>query len=189
LQRVKNPDQVQIHSLETCPHCRRQGLGQEPVLGYESRQVFDLPPRSLEVTEHQAQIKRCSHCAVEVRAEFPAGVNAPTQYGPRFQSLMVYLKQQQLIPYARLAQLCEDLFGQPLSVGTLAAANTRVFAQLDPFARALAHQLSQAAVAHLDESGLRVQGALHWLHVVCTRLLTFYGVHRKRGTEAMEALV
>ena len=188
LQRVKNPDHVQIHSLETCPLCHGQGLGQEPVLGCESRQVFDLPPRSLEVTEHQAQIKRCPHCATEVRAEFPAGVNAPTQYGPRFQSLMVYLNQQQLIPYARLAQLCEDLFAQPLSVGTLAAANARVFAQLDPFALALAHQLSQAAVAHLDESGLRVQGALHWLHVVCTQMLTFYGVHRKRGTEAMEAL-
>jgi transposase len=157
------------------------------VLDYESRQVFDLPPRSLEVTEHRAEIKCCPHCAAQVRAEFPSGVSAPVQYGTRFQSLMVYLNQQQLLPYDRLAQLCEDLFGQPLSAGTLVAANERTFAQLEPFAQALVNQLPQAPVVHLDESGLRVARALHWLHVASTAQLTFYGVHPKRGTEAMDA--
>ena len=157
------------------------------MLDYESRQVFDVPPRPLEVTEHRAEIKWCPHCAAQVRAEFPAGVSAPVQYGPRFQSLMVYLNQQQLLPYDRLAQLCEDLFGQPLSAGTLVAANERVFAQLEPFARVLVSQVPQAPVVHLDESGLRVAGALHWLHVASTAELTFYGVHPKRGTEAMDA--
>jgi len=122
-----------------------------------------------------------------VRAEFPPGAGAPVQYGPRFQSLMVYLNQQQLLPYDRLAQLCEDLFGQPLSAGTLVAANERVFAQLEPFAQGLIQQVPQAPVVHLDESGLRVAGALHWLHVASTAQLTFYGVHPKRGTEAMDA--
>jgi len=100
---------------------------------------------------------------------------------------MVYLNQQQLLPYDRLAQVCEDLFGQPLSAGTLVAANERVFAQLEPFARGLVGQVPQAPVVHLDESGLRVAGALHWLHVASTAELTFYGVHPKRGTEAMDA--
>jgi len=188
LQRVENPDHLQIHQLEVCPQCGGPGLGREPALDYESRQVFDLPPRPLEVCEHRAPIKCCPHCGQEVRAEFPAGVSAPVQYGPRFQSLMVYLNQQQLLPYDRLAQLCADLFGQPLSAGTLVAANERVFGHLEPFARALADQAPQAAVVHLDESGLRVQGKLHWLHVAATDRLTCYGVHAKRGTEAMDAL-
>jgi transposase len=188
LQRIKNPDHTLIHELAVCPQCGGGGLNREPVLDYESRQIFDLPPRSLEVTEHRAQIKCCPHCAAQVRAEFPAGVSAPVQYGPRFQSLMVYLNQQQLLPYDRLAQLCEDLFGQPLSAGTLVAANERTFAQLEPFAQALSQQVPQAPVVHLDESGLRVAGTLHWLHVASTSQLTFYGVHPKRGTEAMDAL-
>lgn len=187
LQRVKKPDHIQLHELTVCPQCGGGGLRREPVLDYESRQVFELPPRSLEVTEHRAEIKGCPHCAAQVRAEFPAGVSAPVQYGPRFQSLMVYLNQQQLLPYDRLAQLSEDLFGQPLSAGTLVAANERVFAQLEPFAQALLNQVPQAPVVHLDESGLRVAGALHWLHVTSTTQLTFYGVHAKRGTEAMDA--
>ena len=188
LQRVPKPDHLQIHELEVCPQCHGHGLGREPVLDYESRQVFDLPPRSLEVTEHRAQIKGCPHCGQEVKAEFPAGVNGPAQYGPRFQSLMIYLNQQQLLPYDRLAQLCEDLFDQPLSTGTLVAATERAYAQLEPFAQALARQVPQGEVVHLDESGLRVNGTLHWLHVASTATLTSYGVHPKRGTEAMDAL-
>ena len=188
LQRVKNPDHIEVHRLEACPQCGGRGLGREPALDYESRQVFDLPERPLAVTEHRAEIKCCPHCGHTIRAEFPAGVRAPVQYGPRFQSLMVYLNQQQLLPYERLAQLCEDLFGQPLSVATLAAANERVYHHLEPFARALARQVPQAEVVHLDESGLRVAGTLHWLHVASTATLTAYGVHPKRGTEAMDAL-
>ena len=187
LQPVRKPDYTQIHELAVCPQCGGGGLGREPVLDYERRQVFDLPARPLEVTEHRAQIKGCPHCGTEVRAAFPVGITAPVQYGPRFQSLMVYLNQQQLLPYDRLAQLCQDLFGQPLSVGTLVAANERVFAQLEPFARAVVQQVPQAPVVHLDESGLRVAGALHWLHVASTSQLTFYGVHPKRGAEAMDA--
>ena len=122
LRRVKTPDHIEVHRLEVCPRCGGRGLGREPALDYESRQVFDLPERSLAVTEHRAEIKGCSQCGHTVREEFPAGAGAPAQYGPRFQSLMVYLNRQPGLPYDRLAQMCEDLLGQPLSVATLAAA-------------------------------------------------------------------
>jgi transposase len=149
--------------------------------------VFDLPPLRLEVTEHQAETKRCPVSGRLVTAAFPPGVSAPVQYGPNFQTLTVYLSQQQLLPHDRLGQLCEDLFGQPLSTGTIVANNLRVAGQLAGFEAAVVGQLRQAPVVHVDESGLRVEGKLHWLHVACTPRLTFYGVHPKRGTEATDA--
>lgn len=187
LQPVAHPDHTVVHQLDRCPcgKCSGRSLRNEPVLDYEKRQVFELPQKPLEVTEHQAQIKRCPISGCRVTATFPDQVGAPAQYGPRFRALMIYFNNRQFIPYRRLTELCEDLYGQPLSEATIVAANGRTFEILEPFEQRLKVVLPQAPLNHCDESGLRVAGRLHWLHVVSNAHLTFYGVHPKRGTQAM----
>lgn len=190
LQPVAEPEHTLVHRLEICPcgHCPGCSLRREPLLGYEKRQVFELPAKPLEVTEHQAEVKCCPVSGRHVTADFPPQVNAPTQYGSRFRAQLLYFNAQQFIPYQRLAQLCEDLYGQPLSAGTIATLNGRVYENLAGFEATLKTRLTQAPVVHCDESGLRVAGRLHWLHVVSNAHLTFYGVHPIRGSEAMKAL-
>jgi len=190
LEPVKKPDHFQVHRLHRCPCglCGGVSLAGQPVLDYERRQVFDLPPLRLVVTEHQAEIKQCPISGLTVKASFPCGVEAPVQYGPHFRGFTLYLFNQQLLPFDRLRQTCLDLFGQPLSLGTLSQTNVRAYHALDPVAATIVRALIQAAVVNVDESGVRVAGRLHWLHVACTPHLTFYGVHAKRGTEAMDAL-
>jgi transposase len=190
LQRVKKPDQVTVHRLDrcSCGQCGGLSLHGQPVLDYECRQVFDLPPLRLTVTEHQAEIKQCPCSGLLVKAAFPAGVEAPVQYGPHFRGFTLYLSQQQLLPFDRLRQTCLDLFGQPLSLGTLTQTQARAYHTLAPVERLIQRALICAQVVNVDESGLRVAGCLHWLHVACTPDLTFYGVHGRRGTEAMDAL-
>jgi transposase len=158
------------------------------VLDYEGRQVFDLPPLRLTVTEHQAEIKQCPASGQRVKAAFPAGVEAPVQYGPHFRGLTLYLSQQQLLPFDRLRRTCLDLFGQPLSLGTLTQTQARAYDTLAPVERLIQRALLCAEVVNVDASGLRVAGRLHWLHVACTADLTFYGVPGRRGPEAMDAL-
>ena len=190
LEPVKTPDHQKVHLLDRCPcgQCGGVSLQSQPVLDYERRQVFDLPPLCLEVTEHRAEIKICPVSSLKVKAAFPAGVEAPVQYGPNFRGLTLYLFNQQLLPFDRLRQTCLDLFGQPLSLGTVSQTNERAYQTLAPVEAAIARALIQAPVVHVDESGLRVAGCRHWLHVASTADLTFYGVHGKRGTEAMDAL-
>jgi transposase len=190
LQPVARPDHLRVHPLGSCPcgACRGRSLAQEPVLGHEKRQVFELPQKPLEVTEHQAEIKRCPVSGRLVTAAFPADVTAPAQYGPRFKAQMVYFNDEHFIPYARLTRVCEDLYGQPLSEATIAAANQRAYENLAPFEQRVAELLPQAPVNGCDESGVRVAKTLHWLHVVSNPGLTFYGVHPKRGVEAMNDL-
>lgn len=190
LQAVAKPDQVKVHALTRCPcgQCGGVSLLGQPVLDHERRQVFDLPALQLSVTEHQAEIKRCPLSGRKVSAAFPAGVVAPVQYGPNFRGLTLYLFHQQLLPFDRLRQTCLDLFGQPLSLGTLTQTSRSAHDALAPVESAVIHGIIQAAVVHVDESGLRVAGSLHWLHVACTPELTHYGVHANRGAEAMDAL-
>jgi transposase len=147
-----------------------------------------LPALRLSVTEHQAQIKCCPVSGRKVSADFPAGVLAPAQYGSNFRGLTLYLFNQQLLPFDRLRQTCLDLFGQPLSLGTLSAIHRSAYEALAPVESAIIRGILQATVVHVDESGLRVAGRLHWLHVACTPHLTHYGVHANRGAEAMDAL-
>ena len=46
----------------------------------------------------------------------------------------------------------------------------------------------RAPVLHSDETGVRVQKQLQWIHVACTPTLTFYQPHAKRGREAFTAI-
>jgi transposase len=117
LKRVSNPGRVVRHEAEVCRHCRaalmasmQTGMGTRQVFDL---QVFDLPERLIEVTEHQAVIYACPHCRGVTRAKFPDGVISPTQYGERIRAAAVYLNIQQLLPEDRTAQTLSDLIGAP----------------------------------------------------------------------------
>lgn len=78
LQMMKHPNHLAVHEIIRCPTCGKS-LQQEKLRGYERRQVFDIPPIGVEVTEHRAQIKRCPHCGELSVATFPEGVKHKTQ--------------------------------------------------------------------------------------------------------------
>jgi len=183
---VDKPDFIVVHALKRCPCGCGASLRRCSVLRHEKRQVFELPPQKLVVTEHRVEVKCCPNSGREVWAAFPAGVNAPTQYGPRLNAWLVYLRVQQLIPLERIGQMCADLFGRVVSDASVQAAVGAVHTALCGFEAKVVDLIAQAPIAHADETGLRVAGSLHWLHVVSTNTLTWYGVHKKRGSEAIK---
>ena len=180
-----DPDEIQIHRVERCQHC---DADLEPVVAqkHERRQVFDLPPVQVIVTEHQAEIKACPHCGQQNKAEFPAGVSQPVQYGPRLKSQMVYFNNYHFVSLERVAEIMADLYGQNVSEGTIVSAGRCVAQQVSPVNELVKQYLSeQAEVTQHDETGIRVTGKLQWLHSSSTVDLTHYAVHPRRGSEAL----
>ncbi|AKJ65476.1 DUF6444 domain-containing protein [Kiritimatiella glycovorans] len=91
------PEHTEVHRVKECEHCGRS-LADQSVEGIEKRQVHDLPPLRLIVTEHQAETKTCA-CGHLNKAAFPEGVNAPVQYGEGIKAAAVYLKNYKLTIY------------------------------------------------------------------------------------------
>jgi transposase len=152
-----------------------------PVVGYERRQVQELPPLRLLVREHRALQVRCPSCAELSVGTFPAEAPSRAQYGPRLRGLAVYLVEQQLIPYARVRELFADLLGAPISLGTLLRWVQQSAEALRPVEEQIKAALQRAPVLHSDETGVRRAGRLAWAHVSCTARLTHYAIHARRG--------
>ncbi|MFI5275100.1 MAG: DUF6444 domain-containing protein [Ktedonobacterales bacterium] len=116
---VATPDVVQAHVPPACGPCQ-QPLAGVPGVVVEGRQVRDVPPLRLEVTEHQALAVTCPACQAVTRGVFPDAVRAPAQYGPRIRAVAVYLHHAQLVPQERTHEALADLFGCTLSDGSVA---------------------------------------------------------------------
>jgi transposase len=185
LQMSDQPDHIEPHRLDRCPHCQADLSSVSPS-GYVRRQVFDVPPVRLEVTEHQAEIKACPHCQETGQAVFPAEVSQPVQYGSRLKAQASYLNTYHFIPHARTCELFGDFYGHTPAPALVKEANQAVETGSEPALAAIYDHLIQAEVAHFDESGLRVAGKTQWLHVASTTDLTYYEVHPKRGRAAMD---
>ena len=140
----------------------------------------------METTEHRVQVKICPNCHHQNQASFPQGVDYKTQYGVRTKSLFSYLNIQQLLPLKRLTETIYDLTGHSVSQGAIVHANKELNKKLAYSEEQIKQQLLASDVVHFDESGVRVNGKLHWLHTACTPELTYYFVHPKRGKDAMD---
>ena len=181
-----SPDQIILHAPERCAACG-SGLAGVEAAHTQSRQVVDVPPLALVTTEHRVATKVCVGCGHATAAAFPAGVTEPVGYGARLKALGLYLRDFQLLPYARIAALLTDLLGASVSEGTLFACEQSAARPLTGVLDGIRAGLQNAAVAHFDETGLRVEGRLHWLHSASTKTLTSYSVHAKRGQAGMDA--
>jgi transposase len=180
-------DEVAVHPVNECSECGAS-LSGVPVEQVLSRQVFDIPPIELWVTEHQVQVKCCPDCGVQSQGAFPAEASNVVQYGPRLKGMMVYLMEGQLLPAQRTCEVLNDLLGVKVSEGTLYNTKAQCFEQLAPIEQEIQQTLLKSSVAHFDETGMRVNGRLWWLHVACSNGLTYYFVHPKRGQAAMDEM-
>jgi len=187
LEPVEEPDHIELHEVEQCSRCGAVIIDVEAD-DYQTRQVFDIPPVKIEVTEHQAEIKTCPHCNACNIAQFPIDVTASVQYGNRIRAMAIYMNNYQFIPLERIGDFFEDVIGHRPTEAIILRANATCAENVKPANEVIKQLLINAHVINCDETGLRVESKLNWLHVASTPNLTYYGVHPKRGKDAMDAI-
>lgn len=185
LQRKEMADKIVVLAVNSCENCSSDKLSKAKIKS--SRQVFDIPPLKLEVTEYQIEEKKCQCCGHRTRARFPEFATQAVQYGPEIRSVMVYFHHYQLLPYERLAECFYDLFQQQLSEGTLYNTTLKAYEALTDVEERLKDAIIKSKVVHADETNLRYNKASLWLHVACNRYFTHYSIHKKRGKEGIDA--
>jgi len=168
LLKIDRPDKVILHDISVCECCQSQ----LPDVGeIKSRQVFDIPEIKIEVTEHQTITKICGNCGIQNKTNFPKDLIQEAQYGNKIKAFIVYLQNYHMLPFKRCSELIKDLTGQNISEGSLVNFQAKSYKNLESYETEVKKILLKSKVLHADETGVRLNGKLHWMHVISNPLI------------------
>jgi transposase-like protein len=116
---------------------------------------------------------------------FPEGINAPIQYSGQISALVAYLSAFQYLPYKRITLLMQDIFGIPMSEGTVDNLLERAAQKAVPAYSAIQQRIQLEAVVGGDETGASIGGKKGWMHTWQSPKLTFIVASMNRGFQTM----
>ncbi|MCY0924156.1 IS66 family transposase [Streptomyces sp. H27-G5] len=165
------PDATEDHAPAACTGCGAM-LGMGDSVGFERRQVRDIPLVTVKVTEHRAHRCRCS-CGTVTAEPMPEEIaGPPSSYGPNLRALAVYPLVFQHIPVERTAILIRDVTGAEVSTGWVASLLPEAAGLVEDSLKLIQALLVMGHVLHADETTTRIGSTRRWLHVACTGFLT-----------------
>ncbi len=174
------PEVTEQHVPVCCGGCGAD-LGAATVVGTEVRQVIDVAPVTVTVTDHVAEKRQCG-CGKITAGTFPKAARAPLYWGPEVRALAIYLMDRQHLPVERAAELLADLVDAPVLTGWLCAIQLEAANKLAPFIDDLKDRLGAEPVVCADETGTRIGVTRQWAHTLTTGLLTLLVVHPDEGS-------
>ena len=178
-------DTVLPHMPSVCSGCPRYEQCCKTASTVETRRVADASVK-IRVTAHEAKEICCPLCGKELRGTFPEDVKAPIQYGETMQALVVAFNTVGAVSVSRIHDLFGNVFGIPLSTGTIHNMIHQCAEKLSDTMDAIRDHIKGLAVAHFDETGCRVNGRLHWVHVASNQDSTYLYLSGKRGQHGMK---
>lgn len=181
LLKIANPDKIIQLSTAVCD-CG-QILDPQQAEVVQTYQSFDLPDPKLYVTEYQRLLQKCT-CGKTHLGSLPSHIHANVQYGPNVRAFTTLLSNACQLSHQKVSTLFCDLFGYDLNESTVLSNNQLIYESLAPTEERIKAALLQSQVVHFDESGVRINKTLHWLHTACNSLFTYLFVHQKRGKKA-----
>jgi transposase len=116
-----------------------------------------------------------------VTAEPPVGMPPGSPFGPGIVTLVTYFHGCQMVGYARLAEMLEDLFGLKISQGAIANILSRAAEPLAERAQTIHETVRNSPVIASDETSARVKGTTFWQWTFVTSTAVAYLIAPTRG--------
>lgn len=174
------PDVVHQCLPEECIGCEFASVCESRVA--ESRNVMDV--RIIQEQSRYDRIERkCQKRSVTITGSFPEGVSAPQQYGSTLKAIIVTLSSFGMVSGMRISEIVAGLTGIQVSDATVYNIIGNCAQRGEEFISQLKEQVINADVTHFDETGIRINGKIHWAHTASTARVTVIHAHRKRGSE------
>jgi transposase len=185
---IERIDEVIEHLPGRCRKCGCSLAGR-PARGPTRRhQVAELPEIAVRVTEHRLARRRCPDCDAISQAELPSDVSRE-RFGPRLQGAVTTLAAGFRLSRRQVVDLCGELFGTEIAVGTVDAIVQRQGGALREPHKRLSDAVRGAAVVWVDETGCKQAGEKRALWGAFTDSAAALRVAPSRHREEAEQLL
>jgi transposase len=187
--RRAQPAQVHVHHtvpLPACPHCAGPLVDRR----IHTHWQIETPPVAPVVTQFDTESGYCACCQRRVRATHPEQISTATGaagvvLGPRFKALVADLHHRLGVSYGKIADLCRELWGLPVTRGGLAQADARLAEHAAPYYDQLLTALRASPGVHVDETSWRIGALAAWLWVFTNEQMTVYHIDTSRGHDVI----
>ncbi|MCL1804314.1 MAG: IS66 family transposase [Eubacteriaceae bacterium] len=174
-----------VHLPQQCAGCPEGSSC--PDSSVAVRRSIEIPMQPI-VVEHSCVSRACPKLGgAEISGAFPYGINSAMQYGPCAEAFAVMLNTVGAVSYSRASMLIRQAFGLSLSPSSIKGFVSKAAKLLNSEYEAIAEALKAQPAIAADETSIRAQGKLYWLHNASTEKLSHFSAHPKRGSEAMDA--
>jgi transposase len=182
------PDVVLACRPATCDGCGAP-LPQAGGRRVGRSQVTELPSVAPVVIEARRYALTCTRCGIRTVGTYPAGLEPRRTFGPGIEALLSYLHERHHVGYARLVELCRDVFGLAISEGGVENALRRLVERARPTYAAIREAVRGSPVINSDETGARVAGRTQWQWAFQTPEASYHLIAASRGGEVIDAFL
>jgi transposase len=184
---VEQVDQIVAHRPTVCADCQQAIACDAPGEVVGRHQVAELPPRAVEITEHQALACRCGRCGGLSRGWIPAEI-AVSVIGPRLCAAIGLLGASMKGSRRAIAMVMQEVLGCAMALGSVSAREKELCRALAGPHQTLVAAAANAKIKYVDETGWKLRGKSRWLFVSADREQVVFRIDKARTRLAFAAL-
>ena len=177
------PNRFKELKLSKCPDCGKQ-LGR--LRSMHKKIIIDIPePRPLNITEYTIPIYFCNHCSQQV---IPIDYGLPSEgiFGPNIMAEIALLKNEDRLPYSKIAAILNRQYGLKLTAATALDINRRVADKLQGAYEEIKQEIISSSQVNADETGIKVQGKNYWTFLFMSLTSVMFMIRPGRGQKTIK---